>query len=134
MLSNKVLVVEDYYDLREMLGMILTYWGWEPVLTSSGREALAKLEWQTPRVIIMDMRLPDMHGRELATAVKGHPSYWSIPILATTAEQGPAVRRRCFAGGCDDFIAKPFAIPALEKIVTNLASMKKPKAISANGQ
>lgn len=116
-----------------MLGVILTYWGWDPVLTRSGREALTKLERQIPRVIVLDMCLPDMRGWDLAAIVKGHPSYWGIPILATTAEHGSDALQRCLAAGCDDFIAKPFAIPALVKVVANLASKEKPKPVSAIG-
>ena len=70
MLSKKILVVEDSCHLREMLGKILASRGWEPILAESGREALAKLEYQTPRVILMDMRLPDISGFGLAAMSK----------------------------------------------------------------
>jgi CheY-like chemotaxis protein len=56
LLSQKILVVEDSCHLRELLGKILASWGWDPILAESGREALAKLECQTPGVILMDMR------------------------------------------------------------------------------
>ena len=56
-MARKILVVGDFHDLREMLGT-----GWNPILAESGRKALDKLEQETPRVILLDMRLPDMNG------------------------------------------------------------------------
>jgi CheY-like chemotaxis protein len=131
LLSKKILVVEDSCHLRELLGKILASWGWDPILAESGREALAKLECQTPRVILMDMRLPDISGFKLAAILKKHPVYRSIPILAATGYHGRAARRRCLAAGCDDFISKPFSISALERGLTNLVSAETPKTVVA---
>ena len=88
MLSKKILVVEDSCHLRELLGQILASRGWDPILAESGREALAKLECQPPRVILMDMRLPDISGFALAAILKKHPVYRNIPILAATGSAG----------------------------------------------
>jgi CheY-like chemotaxis protein len=133
LLSKKILVVEDSCDLRELLGKILASQGWNPILAGSGRRALVKLECETPRVILMDMRLPDMNGFELAAILKKHPVYRNIPILAATAYPGRIARQRCFAAGCDDFISKPFAISVLEARLTNLVSVEGQKTIAATG-
>jgi len=54
LMSRKILVVEDFHDLREMLGTVLTARGWNPILVESGRKALAKLEQETPGIILLD--------------------------------------------------------------------------------
>jgi len=131
LMSRKILIVEDYCDLREMLGTVLTACGWNPILAESGRNALDKLERETPGIILMDIRMPDMNGFELATILKNHRIYRSIPILAATAFPDHAARQRCLAAGCDDFISKPFAIAALQTSLTNLVSGERPKAIAA---
>ena len=131
LLSKKILVVEDSCHLRELLGKILTSRGWDPILAESGREALTKLERQTPGVILMDMRLPDMNGLALAAILKEHPVYRNIPILAATGSAGDLARQRCLSAGCDDFISKPFAISVLERRLTNLVSAETPKTIVA---
>jgi CheY-like chemotaxis protein len=132
-LSKKILVVEDSCHLRELLEKILASRGWDPILAESGREALAKLECQTPRVILMDMRLPDISGFGLATILKKHPVYRNIPILAATGSSNDIARQRCLSAGCDDFISKPFAISVLEGRLTNLVSAETPKTIVAKG-
>ena len=61
-MSRKILIVEDSCDLREMLGSVFAAYGWNPLLAESGRKALDKLERETPGIILMDMRMPDMNG------------------------------------------------------------------------
>jgi CheY-like chemotaxis protein len=130
-MSGKILIVEDSYDLREMLGRALTACGWKPMFAESGQKALDKLERETPDIILMDLHMPDMNGFELATILKNHPVYRSIPILAATAFPDHITRRRCLAAGCDDFISKPFSFAALQASLMTLVSGERPNAISA---
>ena len=130
-MSRKILIVEDSCDLREMLGSVLAAYGWNPLLAESGRKALDKLERETPGIILMDMRMPDMNGFELAMILKKHRVYRSIPILAATAFPDHIARQRCLAAGCDDFISKPFSFAALQTSLTNLVSGERPKTIAA---
>ena len=131
MLSKKILVVEDSCHLRELLGKILASRGWDPILAESGREALDKLERETPSVILMDIRTPVMNGIKLAASLKAHPAYKNIPILAASGHSGGLTRERCLALGCDDFISKPLALPELEMRLTNILSVERLKTIRA---
>ncbi len=133
-MSKKILIVEDFCDLRELLGTLLTAWGWNPILAESGRDALDKLNHETPSVILMDMGLPDMNGFELATILKKHRLHRSIPLLATTALLDDMAGQRCLSAGCDDFISKPFAIAALASLLANLSSLDRQKPMAATGR
>ena len=130
-MSSKILVVDDCYDLREMLEKVLTARGWDPIFAESGRIALEKLERETPGIILMDMRMPDMNGFELAAILKKHPFHRRIPILAATAFPDHIARQRCLAAGCDDFISKPFSFAALQTSLTNLVSRERPQIMAA---
>jgi CheY-like chemotaxis protein len=112
-----------------MLGTVLAARGWSPILAESGRNALYKLTYEIPRVILMDMRMPDMNGFELAAILKKHGVYRSIPILAATGYPDYVARQQCLLAGCDDYISKPFALSALETCLNNLLSLEKTKAI-----
>jgi CheY-like chemotaxis protein len=127
LMSRKILIVEDSCELREMLGTVLTARGWNPILAENGRKALDELERETPGIILMDMRMPDMNGFELAMILKKHRVYRSIPILAATAFPDHVARERCLAAGCDDFISKPFSFAALQTSLTSLVSGERPK-------
>jgi CheY-like chemotaxis protein len=127
--SRKILIVEDSYDLREILGKLFASLGWEPILAESGREALVKLERETPKIILLDMRMPEMNGFELATTLKKHHVYGKIPILAATAFPDHIARQQCLAAGCDDFISKPFSLAALQASLAKLVSVERTEAI-----
>jgi len=64
-----------------MLGTVLTACGWNPILAESGRKALDKFERETPGITLMDMRMPDMNGFELATILKSTVSTGAYPFL-----------------------------------------------------
>jgi CheY-like chemotaxis protein len=129
--TRKVLVVDDYRDLLEFLGKVLAVLGWHAVLADSAREALNKLEYGLPSVILLDMRMAGMSGFEVAGILKKHPVYRKIPILAARAYPGHLARRRSLTAGCDDFISKPFAISALQTRLTRLVSAASQKAAEA---
>jgi CheY-like chemotaxis protein len=130
-LSKKVLVVEDHGDLLAFLGEALALLGWDAVLADSGREALNKLEDDSPSIIMLDMRMPKMDGFEFAGILKRHPVYKKIPILGASGYAGRLAREQCLASGCDDFISKPFAIAALQTRLTNLVCTAQQKATAA---
>lgn len=132
-MSKKILVVEDSGDLRELLGTGLASLGWDPMLAESGRESLAKLAQDIPRVILMDSGLGDMNGFELAVVLKRHPIYKKIPILGTTAYPGCHIRQYCLAAGCDSFISKPFGFAALHRRLTQLVYGERSSRTAAQG-
>lgn len=129
-MPRKVLVVEDFGDLRMFLGKVLALLGWDAILADSGREALNQLAYDSPSVILLDMRMPEMNGFELAGILKRHPIYRNIPILAVSGYAGRLARQRCLAAGCDDFISKPFEISALGTRLTHLVSAARQKVIA----
>jgi CheY-like chemotaxis protein len=85
-------------------------------------EALKKLEDSLPDVILTDMRMPVMNGIEL---VKAHAVYRNIPILAVSGASSRQVREECLTVGCDDFIAKPFAISVIDTALMGLVSTER---------
>lgn len=129
--SRKILVVEDCADLLDLLGEALALLGWETILAESDGEAMNKLGDDSPSVILMDMPTPVMNGIKLAASLKAHPAYKKIPILAVSGSSSGLTRERCLALGCDDFIAKPFALPELESRLTNILATEKRKTITA---
>jgi len=129
--SRKILIVEDRGDLRELLGEALVLMGWEAILAESRREALDKIECEIPNVIFLSLRMTFMDGVKLAVTLKAHPVYKNIPILAAGASCSGLTRQRCLALGFDEFIAKPFALPELERRLEGMLSADRRRAIRA---
>ena len=131
MTPKKVVVVDDYRDLLVFLGKVLAILGWDAILADNAREALTKLEYGLPSVILLDMRMAGMDGFEVAGILKKHPVYGKIPILAASAYPSCVARARSLTAGCDDFISKPFAISALQTRLTRLVSTASQRASKA---
>lgn len=74
----------------------------------SGREALHFLEEQTPDIILMDIEMPEMNGKQVAKLIKERENWRNIPIIFLTADADPATEVECLEWGADDYITKPF--------------------------
>ncbi len=99
-----VLVVEDDEDLAALEAGLLEEHGHRVEVARNGREALEALERSTPDLILLDMKMPVMSGREFADEY--HRSQrWSAPILVVTADDA---QRRAAEVGASGWLTKPF--------------------------
>ena len=111
--GTEILVVDDHEEILNFMTQALTMLGWSVISSSNARDALEKLTYIRPSLILMDMRMPEMDGFELTRILKNDPAYRDILIVAVTALDTPANRKLCLEAGCDDFISKPFRVPNL---------------------
>ena len=108
--GKRILVVEDYPLMGEILSETLNdYCHASHVFT--GRDALAQIERKAPEVILLDINLPDMNGLEVVRVVRQNEKTSRIPVLAMSGNY--MNHKKCFEVGCNDFIHKPFTLPAL---------------------
>ena len=116
---NTVLVVEDNvemrYYLREVLGDKVNV-----AEAGNGREALEWMAQHTPDLIISDMMMPEMDGREFITRVKATDTYNKIPVITLTALADMDNQLSMLQIGVDDYIVKPFNADELRIRVYNL--------------
>ena len=114
---KKVLVVEDHPDMREILTAQLSMLGFTVISAENGKEGVEKAIKEKPQLILMDIMMPGMDGREATRIIRSNQRSKDIPILATTAITKESQLRECIAAGCDGYIVKPFTIDKLlEKI------------------
>jgi signal transduction histidine kinase/CheY-like chemotaxis protein len=125
--GTRVLVVEDDPISREVAQKLLERQGVVVTAAVDGPEALAILgrpgSERAFDLVLMDLRMPSMDGREAARLIKADPRIAHLPIIALTADVVNGVREDCLAVGMCDVVAKPFEPPLLiEAIVRNLGS------------
>ncbi|MGB5896902.1 MAG: PAS domain S-box protein [Geitlerinemataceae cyanobacterium] len=104
---STLLLVEDRQDNAMLLRDILQYWGYEVFHVSDGETALDWLCSHRPDLILMDIQLPGLDGLEVTRRIKAHPTWKSIPVVATTALVMVGDRERCLQAGVDDYLSKP---------------------------
>ncbi|MGE5225828.1 MAG: response regulator transcription factor [Planctomycetaceae bacterium] len=105
-MKQSVLVVEDEAKIRRFLRTLLERDGLEVLSTSSGAEAITLALEAHPDLVLLDLRLPDIPGEEVAREVRG---YTSVPIVMLTAKASEEHRIRGLELGADDYVTKPFS-------------------------
>ena len=122
----RILVVDDHPDSRLIMVMVLEKWGYEVVEARDGKEALAQLESGNFNLVVIDIAIPFVSGREVAKLLKNNPRTKHIPLLAATALDTSENRKMCLAAGFDDFLSKPFSMESLKAKVDTLLGHRNP--------
>ena len=105
-MGDKVLVVDDDPEMRDLLSNLLEGEGYEVILGSNGEEAIELAEKEDPQVILLDFEMPGIDGIETCKRLKREGQTASIPIIMITAYTNK--KPGAFEAGADDFVNKPF--------------------------
>ena len=108
----RVLVADDDANGRRLLAQILEPLGFAVEEAADGLEAIAIWERWRPHLIWMDMRMPNLDGREATRRIKAAPGGAETRIVALTASSFEEERADILAAGCDDFLRKPYRAAA----------------------
>lgn len=118
----RILVVDDELDIREFVQYNLVKEGYEVACAVNGRDALAKAAEFRPHLILMDMMMPEMDGREACRALRANPATAKTMILFLSAVCEEESLIGCYDAGADDYITKPVSMKVL---CSRVAAIKK---------
>lgn len=107
---EKILVVDDNKDSRELVIKILRAKGHQLIEAVDGEDALEKVAAEHPDLVLMDISLPKIDGHEVTRRLKSNAKFASIPVIALTAHAMKGDREKALAAGCVDYIAKPINV------------------------
>lgn len=110
---GRVLLAEDHPVNRMVLNRALTAAGWSVDEVQTGRQALRRAREIAYQAVLIDLRLPEMHGLEVARHLRRTAQGRSLPLIAVTADTGPGVESDCRAAGFDLVVHKPINAQAL---------------------
>jgi CheY-like chemotaxis protein len=111
---KKILIVEDHADMRELLAWQIELTGFVPITAKQAKEGVEKAIAEKPDLILMDVMMPGMDGREAVRQLRAHPETKDIPILAATALFRTTDLKSCLDAGCNGYIVKPFTFQELQ--------------------
>ena len=121
--AKKAIIVEDHPDSMEVLSLQLETLGFSVISANNGMEGVEKAITEKPDLILMDIMMPGMDGREATRRIRSNPETKDIPILAATVLFKESDLRSCIEAGCNDYIVKPFSHQELrEKIMDFIPS------------
>jgi DNA-binding response OmpR family regulator len=114
-----LLIVEDDLDVAEMLNAYFQVQGYEIHVVNWGEDGVRAALSTLPDLIILDIRLPDIDGFEVARQLREHRKTNNIPILFLTERRERSDRLRGLQLNAEDYITKPFDIQELRLRVRN---------------
>lgn len=117
--SSTLLIVEDDLDVADMLTTYFRAQGYEVLTVNWGEDALKVCQTRNPDLIILDIRLPDIDGYEVARRLRGNRRTDDIPIIFLTEKRNRSDRLQGLQLGADDYITKPFDFQELRLRVRN---------------
>lgn len=128
----RILLAEDDPVNALIARTLLTRLGATIVLAATGKEALLEASQGGFDAVLLDLRMPEMDGRDVASrirALSGEPG--AVPLVALTANATEADRDECLAAGMDAFLTKPVDPDALADVLTGLCGGKNRARLEA---
>ena len=118
-IKSKLLIVEDDLDVADMLNAYFQGQGYDVQTVNWGEEAVRASQVNTPDLVVLDIRLPDIDGYEVAHRLRTDRRTKEIPIIFLTDRRGRADRLHGLELGADDYVTKPFDVQELRLRVRN---------------
>ncbi len=106
----RIMLVDDEKSLQDILTVTLQPAGYSVFAVSTGEEALWKFQSARPELILLDLSLPDMDGKEVLRRLRDQTS---TPIVVMSVRHEEAEKIACLDAGADDYLTKPFTMGEL---------------------
>lgn len=110
---QKILIVDDEDDIREFIGYNLTREGYSVYSASNGKEALEVALQVQPHLILLDMMMPVMDGRQTCEAIRETPELKDTMVIFLSAVHEEQCQIESYQAGADDYITKPVSMRVL---------------------
>jgi two-component system KDP operon response regulator KdpE len=107
---QRILIVDDEPQIQRFLGHALNAAGYDTSLADTGQSALSSIAAQQPDLMILDLGLPDMNGKEVIERLRLRSD---LPVIVLSAHDQEMEKIMALDLGADDFVAKPFGIGEL---------------------
>ncbi len=124
-MSARILVVDDTPQNVKLLHDLLVAKGYSVATAATGEEGLAKLETESPDLVLLDVMMPGLSGYDVCRRIRENPRTALLPVVLVTALDPHAERVRGIEAGADDFLSKPINQPELLARVKSLLRIKR---------
>jgi len=115
---KRILLVDDNQDLLQVISRRLQTWGYEALTAESGEEGLRLAQEQQPDLVLLDVMMPKMKGRDVCARLKANPKTQQIPVIFLTALGLADHVKAGMDVGAEDYIVKPFEPSELQERIT----------------
>ena len=120
--KDKILVVDDDSGIGEMLQTLLEFYGFQVVVTEEPDETEELIVKHDIDLVMLDMLISGVNGTDVCARLRKNKATENIPVLMMSALHDAGLK--CKKAGADDFIAKPFEMEDLVKIINELITRR----------
>jgi diguanylate cyclase (GGDEF)-like protein len=120
---NKILVIDNEYDIAELIGEILTVNGFKAQTALNGKEGINAAINFHPDLILCDISMPQITGYDVLDSLRKNKETHAIPFIFLTAKDGMQDLRKGMLLGADDYLTKP--VSAEELVATVRTRLEK---------
>lgn len=118
-MKKKILIIDDYPETVDLLRAVLEGEGYDVTFSYSGIEGLNRARKDQPDLVLLDVLLPKIDGYKICKMLKFDERYKEIPVIILTSRASELDREKGLRVGANDYLFKPFDIPALLEIIKN---------------
>ena len=115
---KRILLVDDNQDLLQVISRRLQAWGYEALTADSGEEGLRIAQESHPDLILLDIMMPKMKGRDVCARLKADPKTQQIPVIFLTALGLADHLKAGMDVGAENYIVKPFQPSELKERIS----------------
>ena len=126
----RLLIVEDDYDISNMLRIYFSSQGYDVDVALRGSDALEKTRHVMPHLIVLDIMLPDIDGYEVCRKLRMNTRTSHIPVIFLTQRDERSDRLQGLELGADNYITKPFDIEELKLYVQNAIARSERESLT----
>lgn len=129
MRNEKILIVDDSYDIVRLLETTLKLKGFQTVVSYDGEEALQKVKEENPDLILLDIMMPKLNGQMVLSSLKEFYPTKFIPVIMVSGVSEDEIIRGTWQSGASAYLKKPFNLLRLLELIENLLKEKKSKEV-----
>ena len=127
-----ILYIEDNAENRLLIRRVLEAEGYDVVEATDGLSGIRQAQATRPQLILMDIMMPGLDGREVTTRLRALPFLERTPIIALTASVVKGDRERAVAAGCDGYLQKPIDVDRLPSQILDFLQGKRERLSPAD--
>lgn len=129
-MSERVLIVDDERTIAQLTALWIQQAGYEATVCYDGHSGLAAVADNPPKLIFLDIRMPDMDGFEVNRRLKGTPGLSEIPVIFLSAHAQESTREEARTAGAARFLSKPYESKDLISAARAALASARAEAIS----
>ncbi|WP_108126129.1 response regulator transcription factor [Saccharospirillum mangrovi] len=118
---SRILIVDDEPQIRKFLRISLASQGYDVIEASDGQTGLAQAALAEPALVVLDLGLPDLDGKEVLRRILAERS---VPVLVLSVRSDEAEKVRALDLGAEDYVVKPFSVNELLARVRRLLASR----------